>query len=60
MRKLKWDKENYKELVDFKLPIFSSSVKRQKKNELYPVDISGREGGRVKIHYIGYKNRTLT
>ena len=31
IRKLKWNKANYKELVNFKMPVFSNNVKRQKK-----------------------------
>ena len=57
IRKLKWNKANYKELVNFKMPVFSNNVKRQKKNELYPANILEREGSRVKIHrYVGYES----
>ena len=39
IRKLMWNKTNYKELANFKMPVFSNNVKRQKQNELYPVNI---------------------
>ena len=59
IRKLKWDKANYKELASLKIPNNGgATVKRQKiqKNEIYPVDIIERENGRVRVHYIGYES----
>ena len=62
IRKLKWGKGSYKELANCTIPISyrnGNAVKRQKvkKKELYPVDVLERgAGGRVKVHYIGYKN----
>ena len=52
------DKANYKELANFKMPVFSNNVTGQK-NELYPLDILEREVSRVKIHYVAMVTRVV-
>ena len=68
-RKLKWNKGNYRELVNFKLPRRDSKNKSKKLNwkrnvsgtsargNLFPIKVLQKEGSKVKVHYIGYDKK---
>ena len=61
-RKLLGDKTSYKDLVHVELPRGTrtrkcTSTVSQRCEKISPIGIVGKEGSKVKVHYIGYSNK---
>ena len=56
IRKLKYNKTSYKDLVKFDIPRRTRRRTTGRANKLYPLRIinTSENGDRVKVHYIGY------
>ncbi len=50
------ERKDYRKMADIKLPR-PERVRGKAEGALYPVEVTESEGGRVKIHYIGYSDR---
>jgi len=52
-KRLRWNKANYTELVNFRLP---TTRQKRVKEKLYPVEIIEQQSDHVKVHYVGFDN----